>query len=220
MWVVERLVMSIPEALLPREAKNDYRGGRVPFYTFCLLSAIMFVRGMIHFLKDDSGVNSMATIVTFSGAPDPNQVLYMFSSLWGTQKLITVLIYAVELVRYRNLVPLMYLLFVVEVVLRTIVGTLHPLTEEILARVPPVKLGNAPLLALTAIMLFLSIRSTLAAGTTASPAQSPRTWRCPMCVAPAASTPTASHAGCRMSASATPSSSDIPAIMRGINGNP
>ena len=73
--------MSVLETLLPKEANNDYRGGPVPFYTLCLLSTVMLGRSLIHFLKDDSGVNSIATIVTFSGSPDPNQVVYMFSSL-------------------------------------------------------------------------------------------------------------------------------------------
>jgi hypothetical protein len=52
----------------------------------------MLGRSLIHFLKADSGVNSIATIVLFPGDLDPNNVIYMFSSLWGTQQLITVVI--------------------------------------------------------------------------------------------------------------------------------
>ncbi len=152
--------MSVLEALLPRQANNDYWGGPVPLYTFWVLATVMLGRSLIHFLKDDSGVNSIATIVSFTGSPDPNPVIYMFSSLWGTQQLITVLIYAVVLLRYRNLVPLMYLLFIIEAVLRMMVGTIHPLGEEYFARTPPGKIGNLPMLALAAIMLFLSVRAS------------------------------------------------------------
>ena len=91
----------------------------------------MLVRSLIHFFKDDSGVNSIATIVLFPGSPDPNQVIYMFSSLWGTQQLITVLIYAVVLLRYRNLLPLMYVVLIVEVGFRMIVGCIHPLGNPV-----------------------------------------------------------------------------------------
>jgi hypothetical protein len=152
--------MSVLETLLPKEADNEYRGGRIPLYTFCLLSTVMLGRSLIHFLKDDSGVNSIATIITFPGTPDPNPVIYMFSSLWGTQQLITVLIYAVVLLRYRNLIPLMYLMFILEVGFRMIVGSLHPLGEELYARTPPGKHGNVPFLLISASMLFLLLRSS------------------------------------------------------------
>ena len=43
----------------------------------------MLFRSLVHFLKDDSGVHSIATIITFPGTPDPNNVIYMYSALWG-----------------------------------------------------------------------------------------------------------------------------------------
>ena len=55
------------EALLPAEASNDYRSGRVAFYGFCLLVAVMLFRSSVHFLKPDSGVNSIASIMVFEG---------------------------------------------------------------------------------------------------------------------------------------------------------
>lgn len=151
--------MSLLEKLVPAQANNDYRGSPVALWTFCLLAAVIAGRSLIHFLKADSGVNSIATIVLFSGDPDPNRVIYLFSSLWGTQQVIMAMIYAVVLLRYRNLVPLMYLLLGVEVVFRMIAGTLHPLTEEYYLRPPPGKIGNLPLLGLSVVMLFLSLRT-------------------------------------------------------------
>lgn len=154
--------MSVLETLLPREANNDYRGGKVPFYTFCLLATVMAGRSLIHFLKADSGVNSIATIVTFSGTPDPNPAVYLFSSLWGTQQMITVIIYAVVLLRYRNLIPLMWVLMIIEIFFRMTAGTLHPLGAEYFARTPPGKLATFPLLALAVTMLFLCLRGSRA----------------------------------------------------------
>ena len=150
--------MTVVNALLPEEANNDYRGGAIPLYGFGLLTAVMLGRSLIHFLKDDSGVNSIATIITFSGTPDPNNVIYMFSSLWGTQQLITVIVYGVVLLRYRSLIPAMYLLQIAEVFFRISVGILHPLTEEFFLRTPPGKIGNVPLLLFCGGMLYLTIR--------------------------------------------------------------
>ena len=161
--------MSPLETLLPKEANNDYRGGPIALYTFCALAAVMLFRSLVHFLKDDSGVNSIATIVTFSGTPDPNQVIYMFSSLWGSQQLIMVMIYGIVLLRYRNLIPLMYGLFIVEVGFRMVAGTLHPLTEDYFARTPPGAIGNLPFLLIVVIMLVLCLRSPRSGAEAGSP---------------------------------------------------
>ena len=166
--------MSILEKILPRQANNDYRGSPIALYTFCLLATVMLVRSLIHFLKADSGTHSIATLITFSGTPDPNPVIYMYSSLWGTQQMITVLLYALVLLRYRNLLPLMYLLFIVEILFRLSVSTLHPLGDDYFARTPPGKIGNLPLLVLAGVMLVLSLRerSTGSRQVGASPAAS------------------------------------------------
>jgi hypothetical protein len=150
--------MAILDTLIPRQANNDYRGGAVPLYAFGLLSVVMTGRSLIHYLKEDSGVNSIATIMTFPGTPDPNNVIYMFSSLWGTQQLLFCIIYVIVLIRYRNLVPLMWALFVAESLLRISVGLLHPLTPEYFERTPPGAVGNLPMLVLACTMLFLTLR--------------------------------------------------------------
>ena len=45
--------MSFVETILPKQAHNDFRGGRVPFYGFLLLLLPVTFRSMVHFLKDD-----------------------------------------------------------------------------------------------------------------------------------------------------------------------
>jgi hypothetical protein len=152
--------MAILDTLIPRQANNDYRGGAVPLYSFGLLSVVMTVRSLIHYLKEDSGVNSIATIMTFSGTPDPNNVIYMFSSLWGTQQLLFCVIYVIVLIRYRNLVPLMWALFIAESLLRISVGlVLHPLTPEYFESTPPGAIANLPMLVLACVMLALALRA-------------------------------------------------------------
>jgi hypothetical protein len=152
--------MTTLDALLPRTANNDYRGGRVPLYFFYALMAVVTFRSFVHFLKDDSGVNSIASIILFSGTPDPNNVVYMFSSLWGSQQVIMLMVYVVVVARYRNLIPLMWALVVVEVLFRLGVGMLHPLTAEYYLRTPPGKIGNLPMLAISLAMVVLAIRNT------------------------------------------------------------
>ncbi len=137
----------------------DYRGCPIAFWAFCLFMLPMIFRGLVHFLKDDSGVQSIATIVAFQGTPDPNNVVYLYSSLWGSQQLLMVGIYLLVIFRYRNLLPLMWAIVAVEVLMRLTAGTLHPLTADYYLRTPPGKLLNLPLLAVALVMLALSLRS-------------------------------------------------------------
>jgi len=145
--------------LLPPSACNDGRGSRVAVWGFALLTVVMTGRSLVHLLKRDSGVNSIATIVPFAGNPDPDRVIHMYSALWGSQQLVTATIYAIVVLRYRNLVPLMWLLFAFEIVLRMGVGGLHPLGPDYFLRTPPGKVGNLPMLLLALSMLGLSLRA-------------------------------------------------------------
>ena len=160
--------MTFLRTLLPGSANNEFQGGRIPLVGFCLLIALTAFRSLVHLLKDDSGVNSIASIHLFPGDPDPNQVIYMYSSLWGGQQLILVVVYLIVLARYRNLIPLMFALMALEVVLRLTAGILHPLTEEFYVRTPPGKLGNLPLLGASLLMLYLSHRG-VASGAQSDP---------------------------------------------------
>ena len=156
--------MSITEIIFPKQASNDFRGGKIPVYGFCLMLLPVTFRSLVHFLKADSGVNSIATIHIFPGDPDPNQVIYMFSSIGGAYQTIILLIYLVVLFRYRNLIPLMFALMLVEVGFRMVVGSIHPLTEEFFQRTPPGKFGNLPFGLLSVAMLWVSYRNITADG--------------------------------------------------------
>jgi hypothetical protein len=155
------------EVILPRQANNDYRGGAVPYYGFFLISAVMLFRSTVHFLKPDSGVNSIASIMVFEGTPDPNNIIYMFSAIGGLHQMLWVMLYGLVLYRYRNLIPLMFAFLVVESFFGFVVMAMHPLTPEYFAHTPPGKLGSVPKLLYCAVMLLLVVRRSVEAGTPA-----------------------------------------------------
>ncbi|MEN8161876.1 MAG: hypothetical protein ABFS41_17535 [Myxococcota bacterium] len=158
------------DVILPRQANNDYRGGPVAFYGFCGVTAVMLFRSTVHFLKDDSGVNSIASIMVFEGTPDPNHVIYMFSAIGGLHQMLFVMLYGLVLWRYRNLIPLMFAFLIVESLFGFVVGQLHPLTPEYYEHTPPGKLAALPKLAFAALMLFLAVRRSVAAEEAPAPA--------------------------------------------------
>ena len=152
---------SVLEILLPKQANNDYRGGAIPFYGFCLLLAQKVFSSSVHLLKHDSGKNSIGGMIRFEGMPDPNEAIYAIGSVSGANEMLLVLLFVLVLWRYRNLIPLMFGFVVVEMLLRLVVRTLHPLGPDYFEHTPPATLAWLPILLFSALMLFLSIhRST------------------------------------------------------------
>lgn len=152
---------TLSSRLFPKKAHNDYRGSPIALYALILVCLPLTFRGFVHFLKGDSGVNSIATIITFpfeAGTPDPNNVIYMFSSLWGGQQLINLFLFGVVLVRYRNLVPLAWLMFAMESLFRWVSAVLHPLSAAYVERTPPGVMATTGGFVLALIMLGLSLR--------------------------------------------------------------
>ncbi|HIG43140.1 MAG: hypothetical protein ABGY96_15975 [bacterium] len=150
-------MQTVLDVIFPHQANNDYRGGKIAFYGFCLLMIPLVFRSTVHFLKPDSGVNSIASIMVFEGTPDPNNIIYMFSAIGGLHQMLWVFFYGIVLWRYRNLIPLMFALMVVEGFFGMIVSSMHPLTPEYFEYTPPGKLGALPKLVLCAALLFLSV---------------------------------------------------------------
>ena len=149
------------EALLPHHANNDYQGGRIAFWGFCFYTAVNLFRSTVHFLKDDSGVNSIASIIVFPGTPDPNAVIYMFSAVGGLHQMIFTILSLIVLWRYRSLIPLMLGLLFVESCFSFVVAAMHPLTPEFYEHVPPGKAGMVPRLVVTALLVVLAVRTSM-----------------------------------------------------------
>lgn len=148
------------EIVAPKHAGNVYDGGAVAFYGFCLHSAVMLFRSTVHLLKDDSGVNSIASIMVFEGDPDPNNIIYLFSSIGGGQQMLFVILYGLVLWRYRSLIPLMFAFLIIESCFGFVVAALHPLDPMYFEHVPPGKLGMLPRFAFVIVMFVLAVRNT------------------------------------------------------------
>ncbi len=140
-------MIRVLDVVFPRQANNDYRSGPVPFYGFCLMTAVMLFRSTVHFLKPDSGVNSIASIMIFEGTPDPNNVIYMFSAIGGLHQMLFVMLYGLVFWRWRNLIPLMFAFMIVETLFGFVVVQMHPLTPEYYDQTHPAQLMPLPKLA-------------------------------------------------------------------------
>jgi hypothetical protein len=146
------------ELLLPAKIDNTLRGSKIPFYVFAVYVIISLVRSCIHLLSPDGGAGSIAGMdLAVVGAEG---IIFAFA-LWGSSQLMLALIQLLVVIRYRSLVPLMWLMLILEVLLRQLVGATKPVT---FAHTPPGAIGNQLILPLAALMLGLSLWSTYREG--------------------------------------------------------
>jgi len=133
--------------LLPAIASNVLRGAKPPVYVFMLIAIVSTVRSLIHLLAPDGGAGSIAGMdLSVAGA---DGIVFAFA-LWGSAQLIYALIQLTVVFRYRSLVPLMYVLLILETLLRLLVGHMKPAAFR---HTPPGAIGNYVILPLAAWML-------------------------------------------------------------------
>ena len=112
--------------ILPKEIKNIYQGHPIAFWGFIAFLALMTWRSIVHLAYQEYGLHQIANFNLISGDPDPMPVIYLFFSLWGLAQLIFCLVCWVVVFRYKELISLMYILFISEWAIRLII---YPLTD-------------------------------------------------------------------------------------------
>lgn len=125
----------------------------VEWLIFALLTILSTVRSCTHVLAPDGGAGSIAGLdLSVTGA---DGIIFAFG-LWGSSQLLFALIQLLVVFRYRSLVPFMFLMLIIEILLRELVGKMKPVT---FAHTPPGAIGNQIILPLAALMLVLSLWS-------------------------------------------------------------
>jgi len=61
-------------------------------------------------------------------------------------------------IKYKNLIPLIYLICLMDQCFRLISGYLHPLGEQYYINTPPGVISNIPILIYLIVMFFLSLK--------------------------------------------------------------
>jgi len=147
------------ERIIPKQANNNYLGSPLAFYGMILFVLLMIFSAYMHFLQPQYAANKIANIIVFESTPDPNQIIYMVFSLWGLQQTSFVIFNVIILFSYRNLIPLMYLLWIFTWLMRPlVVGQLYPLTPEYTTGITPGIAGLPVILSYLLIMLLMSLR--------------------------------------------------------------
>jgi hypothetical protein len=144
---------TLSKILFPDPVNNIIRGSKAPFYFFAAYTLVSMARSLIHLLAPDGGAGSIAGMDL--STPGADGIIFGFA-LWGSSQVLFALIQLLVVIRYRSLVPLMYLFLILEVLLRQLVGVMKPVT---FAHTPPGAIGNQLLLPLATFMLVICIWS-------------------------------------------------------------
>ena len=148
-------------SLFPSGLNNQYEGSKIVIYGLYPIFAMYIFRSLVHFLAENSGLVGIATIKEFPivDGLDPNIIIYLFASLWGATQVSLTLILLILFIKYKNLIPLIYLICLLDQCFRLISGFLNPIGESYYINTPPGIISNIPILLYLLFMFYLSLRS-------------------------------------------------------------
>ena len=147
-------------SIFPSRLNNQYEGSKIALYGLYPIFAIYIFRSLVHFLAENSGLAGIATIKQFpiTEGLDPNTIIYLFASLWGATQVSLMIILLILFIKYKNLIPLIYLICLLDQCFRLISGYLHPLGQDYYINTPPGVISNLPVLLYLIFMFYLSLK--------------------------------------------------------------
>lgn len=140
--------------ILPKVVDNKYMGLRVAQYVFLLITIITLGRSLVHIFSSDGGAQSIATIPLDTYTSEGAASVVMIFSLWGLSQLLMGFVYIVVYIKYKSLIPAMYVLLIIEYAMRMVVGAMKPIVTVGTA---PGAVGNYIFVPLCMLMLILSL---------------------------------------------------------------
>ena len=140
--------------LFPKTITNVFPGQRIALWLFVPLTALTVWRSQHHIFAPDGGAQTIATIPLDSYTDAGAAAVITIFALWGLSQLLIGLLYLIALIRYRALIPLLYLLFTLEYAVRLYIGHIKPIET---AETAPGAAANLPFAIAGLILLALSL---------------------------------------------------------------
>lgn len=115
------------DRIFPEGFDNNYRGHRVALWLFVPIALQKLAMSLTHLFKFDGGAQSISTIPldTYSASAAQN-IIGLFARM-GLEQLLLASLVVLVLVRYRSMIPLMYLLIVAHYLASQVVSAVKPL---------------------------------------------------------------------------------------------
>ena len=143
---------TISNRILPKQIDDNYTGHILSQYVFIVFTLLTICRSLAHMFLPDGGSESIASInISAEGGSNIISIFY----LWGLSQLIIGIVYLAVILRYKSLIPLMWIIVFFEYLGRFLVGFYKPVVTMETA---PGDIGNYIFMPLALIMLYLSLR--------------------------------------------------------------
>jgi hypothetical protein len=143
---------NILDRMLPKQIANDYPGHKIALYSFLVITVMTIARSLAHIVLPDGGASSIATIDLMVGGA--GTIISIFAQ-WGLSQILMGVFYVVVYIRYKSLIPLMYIFIIIEYAARIGIGLLKPIETVGIA---PGAVGNLIIIPLAILLFFFSIR--------------------------------------------------------------
>lgn len=138
----------------------EYAGHPITRWALLPIALFTIARSLIHVFAPDGGAQSIATIPLDAFTPNGAAAVVHLFALWGLSQLIIGIIYLAVIWRFPRLLPLMYLLLILEYGGRLLLTFIKPF--EITGTAPGA-VGNYVMLPLAFLLFLLSLKKKRAA---------------------------------------------------------
>lgn len=115
------------ERLFPTTFGNDFPGQKIALWVFYALTALTLWRSQHHIFAADGGAQSIATIPLDSYVQGGAATVISVFALWGLAQLGMGLIMLLAAIRYKSMIPLLWLFIFFEYLGRLLIGLYKPI---------------------------------------------------------------------------------------------
>jgi len=140
--------------ILPKKLENKFTGHKIALYAFVIITIITIARSLIHILTQDGGAQSIATIPIDNYPTQAANAVILIFAYWGISQLIIGILYLIVILRYKDLIPLMYIFLILEYSARLGTGLLKPIETVSTA---PGAIGNYLAIPVMIVLFLLSL---------------------------------------------------------------
>ncbi|WP_164118586.1 hypothetical protein [Sphingorhabdus sp. Alg239-R122] len=144
----------IMSRLFPAQFDNAFPGNPIALWVFYLFTVVTLWRSQHHTFAADGGAQSIATIPLDSYSDGAAATIIAIFAQWGLVQLLLGLLMLLAAVRYKSMIPFLWLIVLMEWVGRGLIGQFKPV--ETIGTAPG-QIGNLVFPIITLVMLILSL---------------------------------------------------------------
>ena len=115
--------------IFPKLLDNQYRGNKIAVWLFVLLTVMNAGISCVAIFKPDGGAQSADGIPLDTYGPAAAQAVIGVVAFLGLANLLLYIVFIVALIRYRSMIPLMYVLIVLSWLAHKGIGLMKPIVR-------------------------------------------------------------------------------------------